>query len=77
MQNENDFNGTGLIVVGNTQLDNNEISNMLDETDYYGVWNREGYWFFPENEETLDPLEMELSKEFDSRGINARFEAQL
>jgi hypothetical protein len=50
---------------------------MLDETDYYGVWNgREGYWFFKEEEENFDALEIELEKEFAQRGINARFEAQ-
>jgi hypothetical protein len=73
-----DFDGTGLIVVGRTQIDNNEIADMVDETDYYGVWNaREGYWFFPESEETLDSLEMELEQEFSERGIDARFESQL
>jgi hypothetical protein len=72
-----DFDGTGLVVVGRTQLDNNEIADMVDDGDYYGVWNgREGYWFFPEGEETLDSLEMELEQEFTKRGINARFEAQ-
>lgn len=74
---DDDFDGTGLIVVGRTQLDNNSIADMVDETDYYGVWNaREGYWFFPENEETLDSLEMELEQEFSRREINARFEGQ-
>jgi hypothetical protein len=49
-----DFDGTGLIVVGRTQIDNNEIADMVDETDYYGVWNaREGYWFFPESERNI------------------------
>ena len=73
-----DFEGTGLIVVGRTQIDNNEIADMVDEGDYYGVWNtREGYWFFPEDEETIDSLETELSREFNYRGINARFEGQL
>jgi hypothetical protein len=73
----NDFDGIGLIVIGRTQIDNNEIADMLDETDYYGIWNvREGYWFFPEDEETLDALEMELQTEFGNRGINARFEGQ-
>ena len=72
-----DFDGTGLIVVGRTQIDNNLISDMLDETDFNGVWNtREGYYFFPESEETIDSLEMELEKEFEQRGINARFEGQ-
>jgi hypothetical protein len=73
-----DFEGTGLIVVGKTQLDTNAIRDMIDETDYYGIFNvREGYWFFPEDEETLDSLEMELEREFNDRGIDARFESQL
>jgi hypothetical protein len=73
-----DFDGTGLVVVGRTPLDNNAIQDMLDETDYYGVFNtREGYWFLPEEESFLDALEMELEKEFSERGINARFESQL
>jgi hypothetical protein len=77
LKESNNFEGTGLIVTGRTQIDNNEISDMLDETNYYGVWNViEGYWFFPEKEETLDSLEMELSEEFAKRGINAKFEGQ-
>lgn len=72
-----DFDGTGLIVQGRTQIDNNEISDFVDASDYHGVWNaKEGYWFFPEDEETLDDLEMELSREFDNRGINYRIEGQ-
>jgi hypothetical protein len=76
--NENsDFEGEGLIVVGRTQIDNNEIADMVDEGDYYGVWNAvEGYWFFPESEENFDSLEFELSKEFNQRDINARIEGQ-
>ena len=50
-----DFDGTGLIVTGRTQLDTNAIRDMIDETDYYGVFNvRGGYWFFPEAEATMD-----------------------
>ncbi len=72
-----DFEGAGLIVVGRTQIDNNQIADMLDETDYHGVWNtREGYWFFPEDESTLSYLEADLDEEFAKRGINARFEGQ-
>jgi hypothetical protein len=73
-----DFKGSGLIVQGRTQIDNNEIQDMIDETDYYGVWNdKEGYWFFPEDESTFSYLEADLDVEFDKRGINARFEGQL
>ena len=76
--NTYDFKGTGLIVVGSTKIDNNAISDMIDKTGYYAIWNaQEGYWFFPEAEETLDALEMELDKEFGKRGINARFESQV
>jgi hypothetical protein len=72
-----DFEGAGLIVVGRTQIDNNQIADMLDETDYHGVWNtREGYWFFPEDESTFSYLEADLDEEFAKRGINARFEGQ-
>lgn len=66
---------SGLIVVGKTQLDNNAIADMLDNGGFHGEWNpREGYWFFPEGEETYDSLEAALEKEFNSRGIDARFE---
>lgn len=78
MMNEaSDFDGPGLIVVGRTPVDNNAIGDMVDESNYYGVWNsREGYWFFPEESSLLDQLESNLDKEFSARGINARFEAQ-
>ena len=72
-----DFEGSGLIVIGRTQIDNNQIADMLDETDYHGIWNnREGYWFFPEDESTFSYLEADLDEEFAKRGINARFEGQ-
>jgi gas vesicle protein len=74
---KDDFSGSGLIVVGRTQIDNNQISDMLDETDYYGIWNAmEGYWFFPEDESTFSYLEADLDEEFAKREINARFEGQ-
>jgi hypothetical protein len=76
---DSDFDGTGLIVVGKTPLDNDSISELMEDPDfdYYGVWNtREGYWFFKEDEENIDELELELQREFDRAGINARFESQ-
>lgn len=72
-----EFDGTGLIIKGRTQIDNNEIEEVLDDLGYHGEWNyREGYWFLPEDEETLDSLEIELQKEFNKRDINAYFEDQ-
>lgn len=71
-------NKIGLIVTGHTQIDNNEIQDLIDNKGYYAEWNgREGYWFFEEPEETLDELEVELTKEFNKRNINARFEIQI
>jgi hypothetical protein len=66
---------SGLMVFGRTPLDNNAISDYLDETDYYAAWDaKHGYWFFPEQEEFYDELENELSQDFNKLGINARFE---
>lgn len=65
----------GLMVFGSTPIDNNAISDYLDDTDYYATWNsREGYWLFPEQEEHYDELETELTQDFNKLGINARFE---
>jgi hypothetical protein len=72
-----DFEGSGLIVVGRTQIDNNKIKEFVEDGDYYGVWNaREGYWFFQEDEDNIDELEMELTEEFAELNIDARFEYQ-
>ncbi len=66
---------TGLIVVGNTHSDNNEIRQCLDASDFYGEFDEvEGFWFFPEEEATYDALEISLQAMFDSWGIDARFE---
>lgn len=72
--NENSNNKTGLKVYGRTQIDNNKISDFIEHSDFYGEWNWEGYFFFPEDESTLDELESELTKEFDNLDIYARFE---
>ena len=66
---------SGLIVVGKTQLDNNAIGDIVEKEGYYAEWNpREGYWFFPEEEDLYDGLEKELDMQFAKRDINARFE---
>jgi len=66
---------SGLIVKGKTPLDNDMIGNIVEENDFYAEWNgREGYWFFPEDEEMYDQLENILESVFILKGINARFE---
>lgn len=72
-----DFDGPGLVVTGRTPLDNENIKDVIEDHSYMGIWNsREGYWFFPEEPETLDALEDELTKSFNTYGIDARFESQ-
>lgn len=66
---------TGLIVTGRTPIDNDKIGKWLKTSDLHGEWDpREGYWVFPEEEETYDALEIELEKEFTRAGIKARIE---
>jgi hypothetical protein len=66
---------SGLMVIGRTPLDNNAIGDAIEEEGLYGEWNvREGYWFFPEEEDMYDNLEDQLSDLFNQKGINARFE---
>ena len=74
---DEEFEGTGLILKGRTPIDNNAIDDILEELGLYGEWNsREGYWFLPEEEETLDSLEQILQQEFQSRDINVHIEGQ-
>ena len=68
-------NETGLMIIGRTRKDNNEIGEVLDDLELHGEWDmREGFWFLPEEEDMLDELEMMLDKEFTKRKINAIFE---
>lgn len=66
---------TGLMVIGRTNSDNNKIGKVIDDEGFHAEWNaREGYWLFPEEEDSYDDLEMELDKLFSKKGIDARFE---
>ena len=72
---ENNDKESGLLVIGKTQVDNNEIKNLIDREGFTAEWNPEyGSFFFPEKEENYDSLENELSIFFNRNGINARFE---
>ena len=71
---ENKSGESGIMVFGRTPIDNNAIGEFIEEEDYYAEWNREGFWFFPEQEDLYDGLEKALDREFAERGINARFE---
>lgn len=76
LNESNDFEGPGLIIKGRTQIDNNNIQEVIDDSGFYGIWNvREEYFFFPE-ENDLDLLEQELTQLLDSLDINYTIEGQ-
>ena len=76
-EQNSEFDGPGLVVVGRTPLDNNAIGDLIDDSDFTGYWNsREGYWFFPEPVDTADALERDLDRFFQRNGISVRFELQ-
>lgn len=68
-------NQEGLNVYPRTEEDNRKLTEWLPGSAYHAEWNRvEGYWFFPEKEETQDALEMELEKEFLKLDIYVQYE---
>lgn len=74
-EEEGGDNREGLNIFGRTQIDNNEINNVLEELGLYGEWDfKAGSWFLPEEEENYDTLEEMLEQEFATREINARIE---
>lgn len=74
LSNMNEAKETGLYVTPKSNADKQKIEKFLDTSDYYGEWDREGYFFFPEKPSEYDSLEKELDKEFLKRKISARFE---
>lgn len=65
----------GLNIYGSTQIDNNEILNVLDEAGYYLEFNNEfSFYFIPEEEENYDILEIQIAYLLDQKGVNYRIE---
>lgn len=70
-----DIPKTGLTVTAREQFDTQKISDALENSSLHAEWNaREGYFFFPEEEENYDKLEKELNNLLDTNDINARIE---
>ena len=66
---------TGLMFTPRGTADATKMQKALDKSDLYGEWNaRENYFFFPEETEHYDNLEMELQKLVDDNDINGYFE---
>lgn len=60
---ENEFEESGLIIKGKTDLDSIDIKKTLDNSDFYYEWNStEKYFFLPEEEDLYDGLEAEIDK---------------
>lgn len=75
LNEDNHQNPEGLNVYPRTDEDNRKLSEWLPNSKYHAEWNRvEGFWFFPEKEESQDDLEMELEKEFLKLDINVQYE---
>ena len=79
LNESDDFEGPGLIVVGKSRKDNDLIDQATEESGFYGIYNdKENYWFFPEkgDQATIDRLENELETIFMKKGANVTYEVQ-
>jgi hypothetical protein len=66
---------TGLTFTPRSSADATKLQNALDNSDFHYEWNsREGYFFFPEEEDNYDELESNLQQIVDSIDINGHFE---
>ena len=65
---------TGLLVIPSTSNDKSKIQKWLKKSGYHAEWNREGYFFFPEEDDSYDNLERALTKEFTKINADVTFE---
>jgi len=66
---------TGLTFTPRSSMDATKFQNALDDSDFHYEWNaREGYFFFPEELDTYDALELELQRIVDMNDVNGHFE---
>ena len=74
VQESNDY-GPGLLVNPRTRSDIQKIDNLIDDLDLQAEWDhKEGFFWFPEEEDSYDALEAIIQKELDKRNINAHIE---
>lgn len=66
---------SGLILKGRTTEDNTKIAEMIEDYELHAEWNaREGFWFFPEEEDLYDSLEKIIQDGLDEYDINGYIE---
>ena len=66
---------SGLNVIPKDQIHANKLSDAIEDSGMYAEWNtREGYFFFPEEEDRYDQLEMEIQDLMDENNIQGYIE---
>ena len=66
---------TGLTFTTRGPVDATKMRDALDDSDLHYEWNaREGYFFFPEEEDNYDELELEIQKIADKIRVNGHIE---
>ncbi len=66
---------TGIIITPRTREDAHVMRQEIAKSDYYAEWDSStGSFFFPEEEETMCNLEMELDNLFSGSNVNYRVE---
>ena len=70
-----DMEDSGLNIIPRDQLHANKLKDVLKNTDLYYEWDvREGYFFFPEEEDGYDQLEIEIQNLMDENNIQGYIE---
>ena len=70
-----DMDETGLNVRPKDQIHANMLKDALENSGLYAEWNaREGYFFFPEEQDLYDQLEMEIQNLMDENNIRGYIE---
>jgi len=66
---------SGLNVIPKDQIHANKLSDAIEDSGMYAEWNtREGYFFFPEEEDGYDQLEMDIQDLMDENNIQGYIE---
>merc|ERR1712127_159195 len=70
-----DLEGSGLNVIPKDQIHANKLQDALENSGLYGEWNaREGYFFFPEEEDGYNYLEEKIQELMDDYNIQGYIE---
>jgi len=70
----NEGQETGLYVTPSTRSDGKKLEKWLKKSDFHAEKYRDGSFFFPDDPDTYDELEMELDKQLSDAGIFVTYE---